>query len=581
MAQQQVKLGQPVNRRLGDLLVADGLLTAEQLKKALAEQKGSPEKLGSVLVRLNFVNEDQLIGFLSRQYGVPSITLTQLDIESDVLKLVPAPIARKYEVIPVRKMGNSLALAMADPTNVFALDDIAFMTNLQVLPLVASQTAVRKAIDRNYESRTEAMQTVMQDISSDLENVEVVDGEDESGGKVDVFELKESADEAPVVKLVNMVLVDAIQKGASDIHWEPYEKAFRVRFRIDGVLHELLAPPKRLESAIISRLKIMSNLDIAERRLPQDGRIKLRYSAREIDFRVSVLPTIFGEKAVLRILDKDALQLDLTRLGFDPGALEQFEKAIHQPYGMVLITGPTGSGKTTTLYSAIHTIDSPEHNIMTAEDPVEYNLKGVNQVQINDGIGRTFASALRAFLRQDPDVILVGETRDLETAQISIRAALTGHLVFSALHTNDSPSTVARLIDMGVPPFLAASSLVLVMAQRLGRKVCKDCKEPYEVDEDTLLPYGHVLTGVGRTQFYKGRGCATCSFTGMKGRVAIYEVMPASQEIRDLILKNAPVTDIRAMAQAQGMKTLRQAGLLKVLAGATTVDEVLRVTVAE
>jgi len=384
-----------------------------------------------------------------------------------------------------------------------------------------------------------------------------------------------------VVKLVNMVLVDAIQKGASDIHWEPYEKVFRIRFRIDGVLHESLSPPKRLEAAIISRLKIMSSLDIAERRVPQDGRIKLRHHTREIDFRVSVLPTIFGEKAVLRILDKDALQLDLTKLGFDAGSLEQFEKVIRQPYGMILITGPTGSGKTTTLYSAIHTINSPAHNIMTAEDPVEYNLKGVNQVQINDSIGRTFASALRAFLRQDPDVILVGETRDLETAQISIRAALTGHLVFSTLHTNDSPSTIARLIDMGIPPFLVASSLLLVMAQRLGRKVCTECREPYEADEESLVPYGHVLTGLGRTQFYKGRGCAACSFTGMKGRVALYEVMPVTQEIRGLILKNAAVTDIRAMAQAQGMKTLRQAGLLKVLAGTTTVEEVLRVTVAE
>src|SRR6184192_1057596 len=580
MAQQQVKLGQPVNRRLGDLLVEDGLLTAEQLKKALAEQKGSPEKLGSVLIRLNFVNEDHLIGFLSRQYGVPSITLAQLDIDSDVLKLVPAPIARKYEVVPVRKMGNSLALAMADPTNVFALDDIAFMTNLQVLPLVASQTAVRKAIDRNYESRTEAMQTVMQDISSDLENVEVVDGEDESGTKVDVFELKESADEAPVVKLVNMVLVDAIQKGASDIHFETYEKVFRIRFRMDGVLHEMLSPPKRLESAILSRLKIMSNLDIAERRLPQDGRIKLRYNSREIDFRVSTLPTIFGEKAVLRILDKESLKLDLTQLGFDEWSLDKFNAAIHQPYGMVLITGPTGSGKTTTLYSAISTINSPEHNIMTAEDPVEYNLKGVNQVQINDGIGRTFASALRAFLRQDPDVILVGETRDLETAQISIRAALTGHLVFSTLHTNDSPSTIARLIDMGVPPFLVASSLVLVVAQRLARKVCTSCKEPYEADEESLVTYGHVPTGKGKIQFYKGKGCATCNFTGMKGRVAIYEVMPVGEELRDAILKNQGIAELWAIAQTAGMRSLRQVGLMKVIEGTTMVEEVLRVTLS-
>ena len=576
---QPVKLGQPVNRRLGDLLVADGLLTAEQLRKALAEQKGSPEKIGSVLVRLNFVNEDQLIGFLSRQYGVPSITLAQLDIESDVLKLVPAPIARKYEVIPVRKMGNSLALAMADPTNVFALDDISFMTNLQVLPLVASQTAIKKAIDRNYESKTEAISSVLSDMQTDLGNVEVV-GDGEEGAQVDVFELKESADEAPVVKLVNMVLVDAIQKGASDIHFESYEKIFRIRFRMDGVLHEMLAPPKRLESAILSRLKIMSNLDIAERRMPQDGRIKLRYNTREIDFRVSTLPTIFGEKAVLRILDKDALKLDMTQLGFDEWSLEKFSAVIHQPYGMILITGPTGSGKTTTLYSAIHTINSPDVNIMTAEDPVEYNLKGVNQVQINEGIGRTFSAALRSFLRQDPDVILVGETRDLETAQISIRAALTGHLVFSTLHTNDCPSTIARLLDMGIPPFLVASSLLLLLAQRLGRKVCRACREPYDADEESLVPYGHVPSGKGKVQFYKGKGCATCNFTGMKGRVAIYEVMPISEELRDAILKNASTAELRSMAQSQGMRSLRQAGLLKVLEGTTTVEEVLRVTLS-
>ena len=576
---QPVKLGQPVNRRLGDLLVADGLITAEQLKKALAEQKGSPEKIGSVLTRLNYLNDEQLIGFLSRQYGVPSITLAQLDIDSDVLRLVPAPIARKYEVIPVRKMGNSLALAMADPTNVFALDDISFMTNLQVLPLVASQTAIKKAIDRNYESKTEAITNVLSDMQTDLANVEVVE-DGEEGAKVDVFELKESADEAPVVKLVNMVLVDAIQKGASDIHFESYEKIFRIRFRMDGVLHEMLAPPKRLESAILSRLKIMSNLDIAERRMPQDGRIKLRYNNREIDFRVSTLPTIFGEKAVLRILDKEALKLDLTQLGFDPWSIENFEKAINQPYGMVLITGPTGSGKTTTLYSAIHTINSPDVNIMTAEDPVEYNLKGVNQVQIDESVGRTFGAALRSFLRQDPDVILVGETRDLETAQIAIRAALTGHLVFTTLHTNDCPSTIARLIDMGVPNFLVASSLQLILAQRLGRKVCKQCREPYDSNEDMLIPYGHVATGVGKTQFFKGKGCPACNHTGMKGRVAIYEVMPISEELRDLILKNGSTAEIRSMAQAQGMKTLRQSGLLKVLDGTTTLDEVLRVTIA-
>jgi len=572
------KLGQPANRRLGDLLVADGLITDEQLRTALAEQRGTGEKLGSILVRLNLVNEEQLTGFLSRQYGIPSITLSQLDVDQELLRLVPAQIAKKYEVLPIRRVGDSLALAMADPTNVFALDDVAFMTNLKVLPLVAPQAAIRKAIDRFYDNQSEAISGVLTALSTEIPNVEVVDSEDTA--KVDIFELKESADEAPVVKLVNMVLVDAIQKGTSDIHFEPYEKVFRIRFRIDGVLQEVLTPPKKLEAALISRLKIMSNLDIAERRLPQDGRIKLRYNQREIDFRVSILPTIFGEKAVLRILDKEALKLDLTQLGFDPWSIENFEKAINQPYGMVLITGPTGSGKTTTLYSAIHTINSPDVNIMTAEDPVEYNLKGVNQVQIDESVGRTFGAALRSFLRQDPDVILVGETRDLETAQIAIRAALTGHLVFTTLHTNDCPSTIARLIDMGVPNFLVASSLQLILAQRLGRKVCKQCREPYDSNEDMLIPYGHVATGVGKTQFFKGKGCPACNHTGMKGRVAIYEVMPISEELRDLILKNGSTAEIRSMAQAQGMKTLRQSGLLKVLDGTTTLDEVLRVTIA-
>src|SRR6266446_7032915 len=581
MAQPQQKLGQSFNRRLGDLLVADGLLTPAQLQKALGEQKGSTEKLGSVLIKLGFINEEQLIGFLSRQYGEPSITLAQLEIDPGVLRLVPAPIAKKYEVIPVRKMGSSLAVAMADPTNVFALDDIAFMTNLQVLPLVASQSAIRKAIDRHYESKTDAIASVMQDMSTDLANGEIVEGdEEEKSAQVDVFELKESADEAPVVKLVNMVLVDAIQKGASDIHFESYEKVFRIRFRMDGVLHEMLAPPKRLEPAILSRLKIMSNLDIAERRLPQDGRIKLRYNNREIDFRVSTLPTIFGEKAVLRILDKEALKLDLTQLGFDEWSLDKFNAAIHQPYGMVLITGPTGSGKTTTLYSGIHTINSPDVNIMTAEDPVEYNLKGVNQVQINEGVGRTFAAALRSFLRQDPDVILVGETRDLETAQISIRAALTGHLVFTTLHTNDSPSTIARLIDMGIPPFLLSSALLVILAQRLGRRICKDCKQPVEGKEEDLVPYGHVSQGLPNVTFYRGKGCATCNFTGMKGRVAIYEVMPVGATLRDTILKNAGTAELREQAQKDGMKTLRQSGLMKVIEGTTTVEEVLRVTLS-
>src|SRR5438477_917078 len=572
------KLGQPQTRRLGDLLVAERLITEAQLKQALAEQKGKTEKLGSILARLGFITEEQLIGFLSRQYGIPSITLTNIDVDTETLRLVPAPIARKYEILPVKRIGGTLILAMADPTHVFALDDIAFMTSLQILPVVAPQATIRKAIEKHYEDGQASMNEMLTEIAADA-NVEVLEGETEGKG-VDVFELKESADEAPVVKLVNMVMVDAIRKGASDLHWEPYEKHFRIRFRIDGVLHEMLSPPKRLEPAIISRLKIMSSLDISERRVPQDGRIKLRFGHREIDFRVSILPTIFGEKAVLRILDKESLQLDLTKLGFDPWSFEKFSHAIHQPYGMVLITGPTGSGKTTTLYSAISTINSPEHNIMTAEDPVEYNLKGVNQVQIAESIGRTFAGVLRSFLRQDPDVILVGETRDLETAQISIRDALTGHLVFTTLHTNDCPSTVARLVDMGVQTFLLSSALLLILAQRLGRRICKDCRAPIQGHEDDLVPYGHVPEGRGKVTFFKGKGCQTCNFTGMKGRVAVYEVMPISEEIRDLILNDAATSEIREMAQRQGMKTLRQAGLIKVMEGTTTVQEVVRVTLS-
>jgi type IV pilus assembly protein PilB len=564
--------------RLGDMLIADGLVTAAQLEQALAEQRAGGDKLGAILQRLGLIDDEQLVALLARQYSVAAIQLSQLDVDASVLSLVPAAIARKYEVLPIQRTGSRLTLAMSDPANVMAIDDVEFMTALQVVPVVATPGAIRKAIERLYDVQTSGLAEVISELEGAQADVEVVEGEDDTWAKVDFFELKESADEAPVVRLVNRVFVDAIRRGASDIHLEPYEKVFRVRFRMDGVLHEIMTPPKRLEAALTSRVKIMANLDIAERRLPQDGRIKLRYNQREIDLRVSTLPTIFGEKTVMRILDKEALQLDLGILGFDPWSMEQFGKAIRQPYGMILITGPTGSGKTTTLYSAIHTINSPDVNIMTAEDPVEYNLKGVNQCQVNEEIGRTFAAALRSFLRQDPDIILVGETRDLETAQIGIRAALTGHLVLTTLHTNDCPSTVARLLDMGIPPFLVSSALTLILAQRLGRKVCKDCRQPYEADEEALVPYGHVPQGLGRVQFYKGKGCPACNFTGMKGRVAIYEVMPISEELRTLILGNAPTAEIREVALAQGMKTLRQNALQKVLDGVTTVDEVLRVT---
>jgi len=564
--------------RLGDLLVAQGLISPGQLHEALREHRRSKERLGNVLTRQGLVSEEQLVEVLSKEHGLPSVLIDQYTITADVLALVPVHIARKYDVLPLARVDNALTLAMADPTNVVAMDEIAAMTRLEVLPVITIGGAIRGAIEQYYAAAPAPIANLLTEMALDASAVELVAAQEFATG--DVFELKESADEAPVVKLVNMVMVDAIRRGASDLHWEPYEKELRVRFRIDGVLHEMLSPPKRLEPAIISRLKIMSNLDIAERRLPQDGRIKLRHARREIDFRVSILPTIFGEKAVLRILDKEALQLDMTKLGFDQWSFEKFDHAIRQPYGMVLITGPTGSGKTTTLYSAISTINTPEHNIMTAEDPVEYNLRGVNQVQVNDGIGRSFASVLRSFLRQDPDVILVGETRDLETAQISIRAALTGHLVFTTLHTNDCPSTVARLVDMGVPPFLLSSSLVLIIAQRLGRKICASCKVPVEAHEDDLVPYGYVAQGVGRLTLYQGRGCATCNYSGMKGRVAIYEVMPITDELRHLILKDASSAEIRETAERQGMRTLRQAGLAKVIEGTTTTQEVLRVTLS-
>jgi type IV pilus assembly protein PilB len=563
--------------RLGDLLVSYGLISQQQLDRTLADQRGTGERLGRVLVRQGAISDDQLVGFLSRQYGIPSINPAELEVPREVLALVPVEVARKHQVLPVKRTGDSLVVAVADPTNVATLDDIAFMTNLQVAPLVASEDGIARAIDRLYTPDSPEMDEVVAEL--EVGDVEVVDGEDESWSRMDVFELKESADEAPVVRLVNMILVQAIRQGASDIHLEPFEKSFRVRFRVDGMLREVMKPAKKIEAAVTSRIKIMANLDIAERRVPQDGRIKLRYGGREIDFRVSTLPTIFGESTVLRILDKNALQLDLTMLGFDPWSLEQFTRAIRQPYGMILITGPTGSGKTTTLYSAIHTVNSPDVKILTVEDPVEYNLAGVNQVQVNDQVGRSFAAALRSFLRQDPDVILVGETRDLETAQIGIRAALTGHLVLSTLHTNDCPSTVARLLDMGVPPFLVASALSLVVAQRLGRKVCKDCREGYEIAEEELLPLGHVPRGQGRLTLQRGRGCPTCAGTGMKGRVAIYEVMPVGEELRGLVLRNAPTAEIRELALSQGMRTLRQSALQKVLDGVMPLEEVLRVTV--
>jgi type IV pilus assembly protein PilB len=562
----------PIGRRLGQLLVADEVITAVQLGQALAEQTRTNEKLGAVLVRLGFIDEDQLMHFLSRAYGIPVVALPESAVDPELLRLVPARIARKYDVIPVRRSATSLTLAMADPTNLPALDDVTFVTGMRVIPAIAPPSLIRRTIEHSY-----AAVDALTEAEAEAGELELVDGR-ETADPVDFLELKASADQAPVVRIVNRILLQAIRRGASDIHLEPSEMALRVRFRIDGMLHHVKNLPKRLEPAVLSRIKIMANLDIAERRLPQDGRLKLRYSGREIDFRVNVLPIMFGESASMRILDKEALKLDLGQLGFDSLSLEQFKQAIRSPHGMILMTGPTGSGKTTTLYSAIHAAKSPHINILTVEDPIEYHLEGVTQVPVNEEIGRSFSAVLRSFLRHDPDVILVGEMRDLETAQIAVRAALTGHLVLTTLHTNDSPSTISRLVDMGIPAFLIASAVRLVVAQRLVRKVCHACKQPYETGEDSLAVYGFSDEGRGKRTLYAGKGCAICNFTGMKGRMALFEVMRITPEIRDLITENAPVNSIRDVARHQGMRTLREVGLMKVLEGLTTVEEILRVT---
>jgi type IV pilus assembly protein PilB len=565
--------GMLVARRLRDIVVAEGLITPEQFADTVAEKRPG-ESLSNALLRRDVVTEDQLVDFFSRHYRIPIVTIPELPIPEEIIKVVPAAVARKHEVIPVWRTPSSLTLAIADATNVTALDDVAFLTGLQIIPAIATPSAIRRAVDQSYEPVDLAeMFGELERVSEEqLEVVRVVEHT-----RPDVTDLKASADQEPVVRLVDMILTDAVRRRVSDVHLEADETAFHVRFRIDGMLREVMSPPRRLEQSVISRLKIMANLDIAERRLPQDGRIRLRHTGREVDFRVSILPTVFGESVALRMLDNAAYTLPWPDLGFDPWSQEHFEQAIRRPHGMILITGPTGSGKTTTLYSAIHRLNSPEVNIVTVEDPVEYKLRGLNQVQVNDDIGLTFAAVLRSFLRHDPNVVLVGEMRDTETAQIAVRASLTGHLVMSTLHTNDCPSTVARLIDMGIPPFLVASSLRMVLAQRLVRRVCAECREPYEPDKETLTRYGHGPENSERATFYRGKGCPSCNFTGLRGRVALYETMPVSPEIRALIMEGR-YGDIQEEAQRQGMKTLREVGFIKVVNGITTIEEVLRVT---
>jgi type IV pilus assembly protein PilB len=567
-----------VNPRLLELLVKENLLTPDQAGKAVADQRRSGERLATVLTRLNFLSEDELLDFLSRKYGIPVINLGRVEADPDILRLVRKEIVQKYQVFPVRKVGNTLTLALSDPTVVLAIDDVQFATGLHVIPVLAAESAIRAAIDHNYSSGVEDIKKLIDQESTGIDtNLELLD----KGAKVDIAELGREAEEAPTIRFVNLIIADAIRKRASDIHLEPYEKVFRVRYRIDGVLHDMMNPPKQMEAAILSRVKIMSNLDIAERRLPQDGRLSVKFQNREIDLRVSSLPTTFGEKIVMRVLDKGSIVLDLTRLGFEEDDLARFKKSITTPYGMILCTGPTGSGKSTTLYAAIATINNPDINILTAEDPVEFNIAGVNQVLVREDIGYTFSAALRAFLRQDPDVVLVGEMRDLETAQIAIRAALTGHLVFSTLHTNDAPSTVTRLQDMGIPPFLISSSLLLVIAQRLVRRICLECREPIQVPVSALIDIGFRAEDAEGVRVYAGKGCAACANTGYKGRISIHEIMWMIPELQEAIVRQRPANELKDIAVKAGMRTLRQTGLRKVANGLTTIDEVLRVTFAD
>jgi type IV pilus assembly protein PilB len=591
--------------RIGELLLKEKRITPEQLQQALNHQKANGGKLGYNLVKLGIVKDDEITALLSKQYGVPSINLTQFEIDPGVIKLIPAETAHKYQIVPLSRAGATLTIAMTDPTNVFAMDDIKFMTGYNVEPVVASETAVTDAVLRYYptggakpttgpvkvaapSAPTASGPSALDMATKGLEELQQLAGADdvevlEELQEISADQLAKQGEEAPVVRLVNVVLMSAIQKGASDIHIEPYEKELRIRYRIDGILYNIMSPPMKFRDAISSRLKIMAKLDIAEKRLPQDGRIKIRFSdngqQKEIDFRVSVLPTLFGEKIVMRLLDKDKLMLDMTKLGFEQESLTKFETAILRPWGMVLVTGPTGSGKTNTLYSSISKVNTPETNIMTAEDPVEFNLVGVNQVQIRENIGLNFAAALRSFLRQDPNIILVGEIRDFETAEIAVKAALTGHLVLSTLHTNDAPSTINRLMNMGIEPFLVASSVHLICAQRLCRRVCANCKEPHPTPPPALIHAGFTPEEAEKVTPMRGKGCERCNNTGYKGRVGLYEVMEVSEELRELILVGASGLELRRKAIDEGMITLRRSGLRKVMDGMTSVEEVVRETV--
>jgi len=572
--------------KLGEILIKEKIISSEQLKQALDHQKANGGRLGNSLVKLGFLSDDEVTAVLSRQYGVPSINLAYFEVDSSVIKLIPMETALKYQILPLSRVGSSLTVAMVDPTNVFAMDDIKFMTGFNIEPVVASETAIMDAIKKHYGSvedveRKKEIEEIVSFIDEGgAESVEL-EAEDESS--LNLAALEKAAEEAPVIKLVNYILTDAVKRGASDIHMEPYEKEYRVRYRIDGVLQIMMNPPVKLRDAIISRVKIMSKLDISEKRLPQDGRIMIKMmhnnKKKQLDFRVSVLPTLHGEKVVMRLLDKENLRLDMTKLGFEPESLAKFQHAIFKPYGMVLVTGPTGSGKTNTLYSSIAQLNKPDTNIITAEDPVEFQLPGINQVQMKEQIGLNFAAALRSFLRQDPNIILVGEIRDFETAEIAIKAALTGHLVLSTLHTNDAPATISRLMNMGIEPFLVATSVHLICAQRLARRVCQECKVVDDVGPQVLIDAGFTPEEAKTVKVYKGQGCSTCGNKGYKGRVGFYEVLEITDELRELILVGASALEIRRKAIEQGMISLRRSGLIKVMAGISSLEEVIRETV--
>ncbi len=562
--------------RLGEMLLRENAIDPEQLEQARDFQKNNGGTVYNALVKLDYMTEDDLVEFLVKKLGRPTISLDEIDVDTDALRLIPVGIAQKYLAIPYGRVNSTLQVAMADPTDLAALDDINFMTGLGVEVSIATESEIRKALDTYYDTG-EHMETMLDDFGDD--DLEAYTGD---SSDLDVSDVAKMAEEAPVVKLVNWLFREAIQKGASDIHIEPYEKVFRVRFRIDGSLYEFYKPPLKLKAPVVSRLKIMSRLDIAERRLPQDGRIKLKIGkGRDIDLRVSVLPTLYGEKVVMRLLDKSNLQLDMTKLGFEERPLRDFKEAIHKPFGMVLVTGPTGSGKTTTLYSALSELNTLDVNVSTCEDPVEFNLPGINQVQMHEEIGLTFASSLRSFLRQDPDIIMVGEIRDFETAEIAVKAALTGHLVLSTLHTNDAPQTINRLLNMGVEPFLVASSVNLILAQRLARKVCPQCKVEIDPPVEALRDLGVKMEEIGTFPVYEGKGCNLCTNTGFKGRIALYEVMPMTDEVRELVLAGASAMEIKREAVRLGMDSLRMAGIGKLKEGITTVNEVARTTMAD